>query len=452
MAEKAKRSGSRKTLNEPNLVALGAERLALVLMQSADEDPGLKRRLRLELAAAVGAEPLAAELEKRFATIETRRSRLHWRKYRAFVHELDVLRALIAEQLAEHDAGVALESMWRLLSLVRPVSHQSLDTKGEIAAVFLAAVADLASLIRKAKPDPDLVAGRIVETLQADVRETLGDLAGAVVPALQPDAVAALKRHLETARSGPPRQRAGLRSAVLWVADAQGDADAFAAALSPEELRQPIWSARLARRLLAAARTEDALAALTRATPPANARTLLPGVLEWESAYLEALEAQGEHVLAQELRWQAFERRLSIAPLRDFLKRLADFDDIEAEDRAMAHALAFPDPFQALRFFTEWPSPAQAAALVLSRAEAFAAPRLSEDQIDVLEPAARLIEGRYPLAASLLLRALVIDAGRWSDKARDRERHEAELASLAVHIEDWRRFATHDAFMASRRR
>ena len=47
-----KRAGSRKTLNAPNLVALGAERLAAVLMDVAEGDPSLKRRLRMELAVS----------------------------------------------------------------------------------------------------------------------------------------------------------------------------------------------------------------------------------------------------------------------------------------------------------------------------------------------------------------------------------------------------------------
>ena len=56
-------ASGKKVLSQANLASLGADRLAELLMETAG--PALKRRLRMELAAEVGAADLAFELDKR---------------------------------------------------------------------------------------------------------------------------------------------------------------------------------------------------------------------------------------------------------------------------------------------------------------------------------------------------------------------------------------------------
>jgi len=58
-----RKTKSRKALNAANLEALGAARLAAILLAVADDLPATKRRLRLELAAEAWAGELAAEIE-----------------------------------------------------------------------------------------------------------------------------------------------------------------------------------------------------------------------------------------------------------------------------------------------------------------------------------------------------------------------------------------------------
>ena len=82
----------KKTVTEANLLFLGEARLAALLTEAASIDPALKRRLRMELAAEVGApfhgvwleaapEVLAARIEGREgdasdATVATLRMQL----------------------------------------------------------------------------------------------------------------------------------------------------------------------------------------------------------------------------------------------------------------------------------------------------------------------------------------------------------------------------------------
>ena len=52
----------KKTVTLENLTALGPERLAAILVDLADTDAEVKRRLRLKLAAQVGGDSIAAEI------------------------------------------------------------------------------------------------------------------------------------------------------------------------------------------------------------------------------------------------------------------------------------------------------------------------------------------------------------------------------------------------------
>ena len=53
---------SLKKVTPENLARLGADRLAEIVAEAADTRPDLKRRLRMELAAAQGAEHLALDV------------------------------------------------------------------------------------------------------------------------------------------------------------------------------------------------------------------------------------------------------------------------------------------------------------------------------------------------------------------------------------------------------
>jgi hypothetical protein len=442
--ETTKRAGSRKTLSAANLAALGAERLAEILMDAAEDDTALKRRLRMDLAAEVGPDHLAVEIGKRLAALEARRSRVHWRKYKAFVRDLTLLRAMIAGPLAAGDPRLALDLTWRFLGFADPALAQVDDSRGEVLAVFRAAAADLAALVPRARPDAVHLADHLVAALEADEDGVLDDLAPALVQVLDPPGLAAVRARLDTVFHSHARPPAAIRAALQAVLDALGDVDAYVATVPPAEARQPAAGAEIARRLLAAGRAEEALAALARSAPPPGGRALLPGAEAWEDIYLAALEADGQGALAQELRWAAFEKRLASDRLRAFLKRLADFDDVEAQDRALAYAQTFPAFTQALQFLVEWPAPAQAAALVLARAE-----EIEPGRSELLEAAAHMLEPRHPLAASLLLRAMVADTLRWGrvERAEAAHRQLDALAALAVQIADWGRVEDHAAFV-----
>jgi hypothetical protein len=161
-------------------------------------------------------------------------------------------------------------------------------------------------------------------------------------------------------------------------------------------------AAEIAERLLAHGRSEAALDRLDRNGP----RHAGDGVRHADLR-IAALEALGRQSEAQALRHEVFARSLSVSHLREYLRRLPDFDDVDAEQRAITHVLAHKDRHQALAFLIAWPNVEAANRLVLE----------TIDQLDGrnyvhLRPAAEALAAKYPVAATLLHRCLAEDVLR----------------------------------------
>src|SRR4051794_4924385 len=117
-------------VNLANLEALGAKRLAEILLELGSGDAGIKRRLRLELSAEAGAEAVAAGIGKRITPLRQARSFVDWKKRRAFVKDLDLQRQLIVDKVARDRPDLALELLWRFMGLAEPVLNRGDDSRG----------------------------------------------------------------------------------------------------------------------------------------------------------------------------------------------------------------------------------------------------------------------------------------------------------------------------------
>ena len=137
-----------------------------------------------------------------------------------------------------------------------------------------------------------------------------------------------------------------------------------------------------------------------------------------------------------------FERSLSADHLRAYLKRLPDFDDIEAEQRALDFAMGAKDHLHALHFLIGWPALDRAAMLVEKHAGAW-----DGNFYEILTPAAAALEAKRPLGATILRRAMIdytLDHSK-STRYRHAARHLAECDSLAAAVDDFGALAPHKA-------
>ena len=429
-----------RRLSPANIEALGAERLSALLLELSESQPALKRRLRMELSAEIGAAALAEEIDKRLTMIAGSRAKISWRKRPDFILDLHVLRRMIAGRLADLDAGMAVRRLWTLLGLSDSLAERVKDPKGELADMFSAAAADMATLAGRAPPDIAL-AGEVADMLfvgAANWSERIGlalsgfgrPFAGAVL--------AELRARIAARPALKPSARV-----IRAVADAAGDVDAFLDTVPGTLRHDPGTAAALGRRLLAAGRFDEALAALQAGDPRNRQRGLDgrpdPAAEPWYEIWIEALEQTGETLTAQAERWAAFERSLSPDMLRRFLKGLPDFDDVIAADRAFEIAAEHRSFREGLAFLMEWPALPEAAAMIADRAE-----EVEGDPADLTTWAARL-DARYPRAALILLRAAITALWSVPRTRGDAEPLAEEAEGLARRI-DLDGLETHEAF------
>jgi hypothetical protein len=459
---------SKKTLNVSNLEVLGAKRLAELLIETSAGNAAAKRRLRLELAGASGPEEATKEIQKRLATIARSRSFIDWQNRKALLDDLETQRRAIVEQVAKADPIVGLDLMWRFMALANSIFERCDDSSGKVIDVFHSAAGDLGEIAQIAKVEPKSLAEQAFRALNENGYGQYDSLIKILAPVLGKPGLAYLKQlivALSQERPSKPnkkdrvevgwgsggaiyaddleesRRKSTVRHALMEIADAEGDVDAFISQYSEEQRTFPRIASKIVERLIAAGRLEEAWDVVTAAKDSDR---------DWpdfdlDNARIAVLEALGRTGEAQAVRWSCFERALSSSHLRAYLERLPDFEDVETEQRALDYAMNYPSFLQALFFFVRWPAIDRAAELVTKRAD-----KLDGDRYEVLTPAAEALAGKYPLAATLVLRAMIdfsLSNGR-SSRYRHAARHFADCSGLASSIKDFGPFGDHEAYAA----
>jgi hypothetical protein len=429
---------SKRTLNASNLEALGAAALAELLIEVSSGNAVIQRRLRLALAAADGAGGAAQEVRKRLAAIARATTFVDSRKRKALVADLQAQHQAICGPIAAADPALAFQLLVRFLELADGIFERSSDTTGTLLGVFERALADLGPVALAAALSPEALAEQVLELIAANGYGQFDTLIPSVAPALAEPGLTLLQHWFE--QHGGPDASDALRQ----IAEARGDVDAYLALFDAQQLGRPAVAAEVAQHLLQAGRPEQALVLLDGA-----AANLTPWqALEWADARIAALEQLGRRDHAQQQRWDLFCRNLSIPHLRAYLQQLDDFADVDAEERALQLAEQHPDPLLALQFLVHWPALPRAARLVINHGQIW-----DGEAFEVLTPAAERLSSAHPLAATILLRALVLFA--LSSGRTRRYRHAAEhlrsCERLAAEIDDWQGLQSHATFVGSLR-
>lgn len=454
--------------NAQNLEALGAKRLAELLIENNDGNAAVKRRLRLALASAQSPAEASREIRKRLCAISRSRTFVDWQNRRALVDDLETQRRAIVDHVGKADPKEALELMWSFLGVASSIFERCDDSSGTVIGTFHEGVNDLGRLAETATTNAVELADCAYQALLDNRYGQFDDLIAVLRPALGDTGLEHLKlrlislskepvkklldherRKVGWSMSGPiyedeidDRHRASvIHLALRDIADAQGDVDAFIAQHDAQTRKVPKIAAEISRRLLAAGRTDEALQTVDAAE---RSRQGWPE-FEWEDARIDALDALNRSKDAQAARWSCFERFLSERHLREHLKRLPDFDDMETETRALDYVEAHEDFLRALWFLACWPALDRAAKLVEHRPQ-----ELDSDGYEILTPVAAALAGRHPLAATLALRAMIEFALDQSQSSRYKHaaRHFLECSSLAAAIPDFGKYETHEQFVA----
>jgi hypothetical protein len=462
---------AKTTLNAKNLEALGAGRLSELLIEISTGSAAHKRRLRMELAGNHSSAEVGREVRKRLASIARARTFIDWRKVKALKADLETQRKTIVDVVAADDAKEAFELIWQFLAIADSIFERSDDGSGSLIQSFHQACIDAGFIAKSASGNTAVLANRIFAAVQGNGYGQYDRLITAMVPALGQQGLEQLKAVLVQWSKEPQekpierdRQAIGwssngpiyvddvygnhreltVRIALQEIADAQGDVDAYIA-LQPAKTRTvPPIATEIANRLLAAGSAAQALTTLDAAEMAGR-----KAPFEWQQARIDALEALDRNEEAQAFRWLCFEQALDDEHLREFIRRLPDFDDIEAEDKAFAYVQAFSDVHDAVAFFLRWPALSQAAKLIMRRRS-----ELDGNLYELMTPAAEALAEKHPLMATIVLRSMIdftLDMAR-SSRYKHAARHFAECASLAPRISDFCDVGSHDAYVAELKR
>jgi len=464
---------TRNLIDVSSLETLGARRLAELLQAATARDTVAKSRLRLEVAAAGCAGAAASEIRKRLAAVGRTKKWVPRSQAAILAEDLEFQREAIQNHVAERDANLALELLWRFMALAERVFNRCDDSDGLVGDVFRSGLADLGRAAAEARPDPFKLADRTFEALWRNGFGQYDGLIGELASGLGESGLEHLRLKVLAFRdAGAPAGQDEARDNVVagpWIgsrerpdeddeflvvleyaipgalkdiADAQGDVDAFVEQYDERERKIPAFAAQIARRLLEADRAKEALQALDDARP--EREDGLPALgREWREVRIDVLEALGRGEEAQAARWRIFERELDQKHLRAYLDRLDASEADEAAERALDHASGYADMHAALRFLLDWPDLSRAADLVVRRAS-----ELHGDFYRSLNAAATSLAAEHPLAATLALRAMIdftLGSGR-STRYRHAARQLLACASLAAAIDDYLGFDDHDAY------
>ncbi len=467
----AKKSG----LNTATLVLLGARRLAELLIDATSHDAAAQRVLRLEIAAAESPKAAAIEIRKRLTALAHSRTFVRRSRAGRLARELDTQREAIETFVAGCDPKLAVDVLWRFMSVADRVLQRCDDSDGLVGDVFRRARADLGRATEAARSDPVKLSGKVFEALLSNTLGQYDGLIGELAPALGETGLDHLRRKVLAFRdsrggaasdAAPSNVVAGpwaagdadnggrrdvsyllkytVPQALTDIADAQGDVDAFVAQFDQQRRTIPVFAAEIAQRLLAANRAEEALEILQEADHATDSGPHLRK--EWSDARIAVLDALGRSAEAQANRWMDFESRLDSERLSAYLKRLPASEKEAATETALACAADYHDVHKALAFLLAWPDLPGAAALIVRRAR-----ELNGGLYGTLNAAVSSLASDHPLAATLALRALMdftlgnARSTRYGHAARQL----LECTGLAQRIGDYRGFHSHDEYLAN---
>jgi Family of unknown function (DUF6880) len=414
---------SKKTLNKINLEALGAERLASLLIEVSTGNDIIKRRLRLEISHNLGVSELAHDVRKRLVSLRKSTSNIGWRRRKALITDLSTQVVMITDKLAPEDPSTAFDLLWQFIEIAPSIYERVNDSRGEVGDVFRDAIGHFEDIAPRAHLDVEALAERVWSAVRDN---DYGEWDG-IIPLLAPTLTKAgleklrmlaeaygaapltddqedheaiqFLRQLRGESSYAVERKAGF---VKWclqeIATAAGDTDAYIAQYSDADLKRQDISAEVAMLLLADDFAKRALDLLVDADQDGP----LVGQGAWDDAYIATLIALGQEEEAQAHRWACFLLSLNAQHLRDYLRGLPDFEDVEEEDRARNHVLEFPNLSTALDFCLKWPDLLTAAQLITGRAD-----DINGNHCSLLTPAAEALRVRQPLAAVLLWRAMI---------------------------------------------
>jgi hypothetical protein len=430
--------------------ALGAEKLAELLLDAAARDEAVLARLQRQLATGSTGGRFAKTVHRQIRAL-TRHDFVAWDEAPSLAADIDTLRDDIVQELLPESPKEAAELLGEVVAAEGRIFEAVDDSDGEVGGALSRVVVDWGRAWAGVEDvDPEALADLVMTASAGNDYGTRDRLVPAFAPALGEGGLHHLEQRARAKLAKrPPRkdrdsrdwdpERSRLAHILTDIADVRNDPDLFVEALRLGGVVAP-YAVEIAKRMLDAGRPEEALEWSTDGDERDPDRGL--DVMLVKASALEALGRLDE---AQRVRWCRVEACLDPEALDPFLERLPnDTARRKAKKEAQRLAAGHEDALLALWFLTERGELAGLDALVRARLA-----ELDGAMYHALRPAAEALAAEHPVAAALLHRRMVesvLDRGRstaYDHAARDVRR----AAACARRVKGDPAFETHHAWM-----
>src|SRR5205085_2755356 len=217
-----------------------------------------------------------------------------WQGTKDLANDLDTQRRAIIEKVAKADPKEALDLLWRLMALASSVFERCDDSNGRVIAVFHEACQNIGDVAQSANANPTALGDQAFDALTRNDYGQFDELISVLSPVLGQAGLEHLKRRMVDLSNQPVKKPAEkdrvkigwsssgpiyademaessrvstVRLALMNIADALGDVDAFVEQYDQKARKMPKIAAEIAQRLLSAGRVEEAWQAIEAAEP-----------------------------------------------------------------------------------------------------------------------------------------------------------------------------------------
>jgi hypothetical protein len=435
-----------------NLVSLGPEKLAKMLLKEAEKSDALSRRIELSLAARGSVEDLAKNLRRKFKQCIKKNYYIGKGGSFAYSHELDDLRETITEKILPKDPETAAKLLEEFIELHAKAFYVSDDSYGAISDVFRQAVTDWgAAWSRVHGKDTATLARKVYAKRIANDYGVYDQIVPAFGKALGENGLAVLEqlalkelkklpaipdddkqRHFDETWSA----RCRIGHIMEGIADLRKDPDSFIEAVRILG-RETVYGVEIAERLMDADRFDEALEWLNRNIGVQRTYEI-PGLKA------KCLIALGRKDDARDVLWQYFLQTFDSEAYTDAFPLAKAEEHEQLQREALAAASQSSGLLDALSFLVAKGFLREAASLVLERCQ-----EIDGSVYTTVGSISEKLANSYPLPALVLHRLMaeaVLEKGVSKYYGYSiRDLRAAERLGLAV--TEWHGFKNHEEYV-----
>ncbi len=398
----------------------------------------MQKQIDIILAGTAGdSKRIISMIKKEISALKKSTRFIDYYESNHFANRLDKLRLHIMNDLMSASPIHAAELMTNFINLHESILNRVDDSNGEISGIFVFACSDLGKIHEHIPCKIEEVVDLVFSKFMTNEFGILDNIIHDFKSVLKPEGLKILQNKIENALN--TRNSTEVKLGLEAIADCQKDVDAFIRACSFTGKPSVHDHLEIARRLIDAWRSEEALTWLAVMDLPSNHH--------WQEdrikLKIQALELSGKYEEAQNERISWFEDSLSSGVYGQILNYAKGEFKEDFKKKSIAKAFNHFHPHSGLSFLTNIQEFDEVAKFVRLRIG-----ELSGREYHTLRPVANLLRDIDPLAATLVYRKLIEPILKEA-KSKYYNYASKDLLMcevLSAKIKDWHNFQDHESY------